>query len=101
MTSVALATNPDLLLRRRRTATLLAFILATAAESWISSGVSLTLTDLSGTLNASSDEASWALTVYTTAYALGLLCAHRLSGLCGNKLYLSALAFFFARPSIG
>jgi MFS family permease len=78
-------------LQRRRTATLIALILAAAAESWTASGISLTLTDLTGTLSASSDEASWALTVYSTAYAVSVVCAHRLSSLWGNRAYLGGL----------
>ena len=101
MTSVALTTETAQSHQRGRTATLIAFILAGAAESWTSTGISLTLTDLTGTLSASSDEASWALTVYSTAYAVSVGCAHRFSSLLGNRTYLASMAALFAVASLG
>ena len=87
--------------KRRRTATLIGFTLATAAEYWTSSGVSLVLTDLTGTLSASSDEASWVLTVYTTAFALSIALSHRLSSYLGNRRYLTLCASLYAFSSLG
>lgn len=101
MDSSALTSESAQSKQQRRTATLIAFILAGAAESWTSVGISLTLTDLTGTLSASSDEASWALTIYSTSYAVSVVCAHRLSSLLGNRIYLAAMAAIFAVASLG
>jgi MFS family permease len=86
---------------RDRTATRVALCLATAAEYWTSTGVSLILTDLTGTLIASSDEASWALTVYSTAFAVSVALSHRLSHFFGNRRYLASCVFLYAVTSIG
>lgn len=101
MTSAAQASLSEQSLHRRRTGTLIGLMFAAAAETWTSSGISLTLTDLTGTLSASSDEASWALTVYTTAYAVAVVCAHRLSSLCGNRVFLTSMAALFSIASLG
>lgn len=87
--------------RDSRAATLAALTLAASAETWTTSGVSLTLTDLTGTLSASSDEASWALTVYTTAFAISVALSHRLSLRFGNRRYLTGCALLYALASIG
>jgi len=85
----------------QRSATLLAFALATTAEYWTSAGVSLTLTDLGGTLAASNDEATWVLTIYTTAFAVAIALSHRLSVFFGNRKYLGACALCYAVASLG
>lgn len=87
--------------RWQRSATLLAFALACCAEYWTTASVSLTLTDLGGTLSASSDEASWALTIYTTAFAVAIALSHRLSVFFGNREYLGACALLYATASVG
>ncbi len=87
--------------RISRSATLIALTLASAAETWTTSGVSLTLTDLTGTLSASSDEASWALTVYMSAFAISVALSHCLSFAFGNRRFLSACALLYALSSIG
>jgi EmrB/QacA subfamily drug resistance transporter len=84
-----------------RTATLVGLVLATSAEAWTTSGVSLTLTDLTGTLSSSSDEASWALTVYTTAFAIGVALSHRLSLNFGNRRYLTTCGLLYGIASCG
>jgi MFS family permease len=88
-------------MRWQRSATLLAFALATTAEYWTSASVSLTLTDLGGTLSASNDEATWVLTIYTTAFAVAIALSHRLSVFFGNRKYLGACALIYAAASIG
>ncbi len=84
----------------QRSATLLALALACTAEYWTTASVSLTLTDLGGTLGASSDEASWALTIYTTAFAVAIALSHRLSVYFGNRKYLGACALLYGLASI-
>ena len=86
--------------RWQRSATLLALAFACSAEYWTTASVSLTLTDLGGTLGASSDEASWALTVYTTAFAVAIALSHRLSVYFGNRRYLGACALLYGIASI-
>ncbi len=87
--------------RISRSATLIALTMASAGETWTTSGVSLTLTDLTGTLSASSDEASWALTVYMSAFAISVALSHRLSLTFGNRRLLSACALLYALSSVG
>ncbi|MBB5060122.1 MFS family permease [Granulicella aggregans] len=84
-----------------RAATLAALTLASAAETWTTSGVSLTLTDLTGTLSASSDQASWALTVYMAAFAVSIALSDRLSLKYGNRHFLTALSLSYAVASVG
>ena len=84
----------------QRSATLLALALACTAEYWTTASVSLTLTDLGGTLGASSDEASWALTIYTTAFAVAIALSHRLSVYFGNRKYLGTCALLYGLASI-
>ncbi|NYF87962.1 MFS transporter [Tunturiibacter empetritectus] len=84
----------------QRSATLLALAFACTAEYWTTASVSLTLTDLGGTLGASSDEASWALTIYTTAFAVAIALSHRLSVYFGNRKYLGTCALLYGLASI-
>jgi EmrB/QacA subfamily drug resistance transporter len=101
MEDVTLNETTTQAMRWQRSATLLAFALATTAEYWTSASVSLTLTDLGGTLAASSDEAMWALTIYTTAFAVAIALSHRLSVYFGNRRYLGVCALIYAIASIG
>jgi len=84
-----------------RVATVVALTLASAAGTWTTSGVSLSLTDLTGTLSASSDEASWALTVYMSAFAVSIALSHRLSVRLGTAASITdrALAGAVRRQS--
>ena len=84
----------------QRSATLLGLAFACTAEYWTTASVSLTLTDLGGTLGASGDEASWALTIYTTAFAVAIALSHRLSVYFGNRKYLGACALLYGLASI-
>jgi EmrB/QacA subfamily drug resistance transporter len=70
-------------------------------EQWTSSGLSVTLTDLTGTLGASADEVSWAVTVYSTAFAVSVALTHRLANLLGNRRLLSLACLLFAIASLG
>jgi MFS family permease len=88
-------------MRKERIGTLLAFTLATAMEQWTGSGVGLILTHLTGILSASADEASWAVTLYSTAFAVAVALSHRLSSFFGNRRYLSLVAPAYAVTSFG
>ena len=82
-------------------ATLIAFTLATGMEQWTGSGLSVTLTDLTGTLGSSPDEASWAITLYSSAFAISVALSHRLSNLMGNRRLLSLACLLYAVASLG
>ena len=82
-------------------ATLLAFTLATGMEQWTGTGLSVTLTDLTGTLGSSADEASWAVTLYGTAFAVSVALTHRLANLFGNRRLLSLACLLYAVTSLG
>ncbi len=56
--------------KAHRGITLIALSLATGVEQWTGSGLSVTLTDLTGSLGASADEASWAVTLYSSMFAV-------------------------------
>lgn len=81
--------------------TLLAFTLATGMEQWTGTGLSVTLTDLTGTLGASSDEASWAITLYSSAFAIAVALTHRLASYFGNRRLLSLACLLYAVSSVG
>ena len=70
-------------------------------EQWTGSGVSVTLTDLTGTLGSSLDEASWAVTLYGTAFAISVALTHRLANLFGNRRLLSLGCLLYALASLG
>jgi MFS transporter, DHA2 family, multidrug resistance protein len=82
-------------------ATLLAFTLATGMEQWTGTGLSVTLTDLTGTLGSSADEASWAVTLYGTAFAVSVALTHRFANLFGNRRLLSLACLLYAVTSLG
>ena len=82
-------------------ATLLAFTLATGMEQWTGTGLSVTLTDLTGALGSSADEASWAVTLYGTAFAMSVALTHRLANLLGNRKLLSLACLLYALTSLG
>ncbi len=81
--------------------TLLAFTLATGVEQWTGSGISVTLPDLTGTLGSSADEASWAVTLYSSAYAVSVALTHRLASYFGNRRLLSLACLLYAVASLG
>jgi MFS transporter, DHA2 family, multidrug resistance protein len=81
--------------------TLLALTLATGIEQWMGSGFSLVLTDLTGTLSATADEASWAVTVYTFAFFISVALSHRLASFFGNRRLLTFSCVLFAIASLG
>lgn len=81
--------------------TLLALTLATSIEQWTGSGFSLLLTDLTGTLSASADEASWTVTVYSLAFAVSVVLSHRLASYFGNRHLLTLSCALYAATSLG
>jgi hypothetical protein len=69
--------------KSQRGITLIALTLPTGVEQWTGSGLSVTLPDLTGTLGASADEASWAVTLYSSMFAVSVALTHRLSSILG------------------
>ncbi|SEC33814.1 drug resistance transporter, EmrB/QacA subfamily [Terriglobus roseus] len=82
-------------------ATLAGLTLATGMEQWTGNGLSVTLTDLTGALGASADEASWAVTVYSTAFAVSVALTHRLASYFGNRRLLSLACILYAVAALG
>jgi MFS transporter, DHA2 family, multidrug resistance protein len=63
--------------------------------------VNLVLTDLTGTLGVSADEASWILTVYSCSLFLGVPISIWMAGHFGYKRFLLGTVVAFAATSIG
>jgi DHA2 family multidrug resistance protein len=82
-------------------ATLFAFTLATGMEQWTGNGLSVILTDITGALGSSADEASWAVTLYSTGFAASVALTHRLASLLGNRRLLSFACLLYAIASLG
>jgi MFS transporter, DHA2 family, multidrug resistance protein len=75
--------------------------LATGMEFYTFDSVNLVLTDLTGTLGVSADEASWILTVYSCTLFLGVPVSIWLAGHFGYKRFLLGSVVAFAATSIG
>jgi DHA2 family multidrug resistance protein len=80
---------------------LLGLGLATGMEFFTFDSVNLVLVDLTGTLGISSDEASWLLTVYSSALFLGVPISIWLAGRVGYKRFLLSTILLFAAASMG
>jgi DHA2 family multidrug resistance protein len=74
---------------------------ATGMEFYTVDSVNLVLTDLTGTLGVTADEASWLLTVYSSALFLGVPVSIWLAGHVGYRRYLIATILLFAAASMG
>jgi DHA2 family multidrug resistance protein len=75
--------------------------MAMGMELWTGAGMSLVLPDLTGTLSATADEASWLITVYATAFAVSIAMSHRLASYFGNRKYLVTACLTYAATSLG
>lgn len=73
---------------------------ATGMEFYTADSVNLVLTDLTGSFGVSGDEASWSLTVYTSALFLGVPVCVWLAGHIGHKNYLIGSVLLFAAASV-
>jgi MFS transporter, DHA2 family, multidrug resistance protein len=73
---------------------------ATGMEFYTADSVNLVLTDLSGSFGVSGDEASWSLTVYSSALFLGVPVCVWLAGYIGHKNYLIGAVLLFAAASV-
>ncbi len=99
------STDPDLQdareTRGELAGTLLALTLATGIEQWTGSGLNVTLTDLTGSLGSSADEASWVITIYGVAFAIAVTLSHRLASYFGNRRLLMGSSALYAVASLG
>jgi MFS transporter, DHA2 family, multidrug resistance protein len=75
--------------------------LATGMEFYTFDSVNLVLTDLTGTLGVSADEASWLLTVYSCTLFLGVPVSMWLAGYIGYKRFLMGSVVAFTITSMG
>ena len=73
---------------------------AAGMEFYTADSVNLCLTDITGSFGVSSDEASWSLTVYSTALFLGVPVCVWLAGRIGHKSYLIGSIVLFAASSV-
>ncbi|WP_431822974.1 MFS transporter [Burkholderia sp. F1] len=80
---------------------LLGLGLATGMEFYTFDSMNLVLPDLTGSLGVSADEASWLLTVYSSALFLGVPVSIWLAGHVGYKRFLLATVVAFAATSMG
>src|SRR5580704_7522068 len=79
---------------------LLGLALATGMEFYTFDSMNLVLVDIAGTLGVSTDEASWLLTVYSSALFLGVPLSIWLAGHFGYKRFLMATVVLYALSSI-
>jgi DHA2 family multidrug resistance protein len=80
---------------------LLGLGLATGMEFYTFDSINLVLVDLTGTLGVSGDEASWLLTVYSSALFLGVPVSIWMAGHVGYKRFLLSTILLFAAASVG
>jgi DHA2 family multidrug resistance protein len=80
---------------------LLGLALATGMEFYTFDSVNLVLVDIAGTLGVSTDEASWVLTVYSSALFLGVPVSIWAAGHFGYKRFLMTTVVLFAVSAIG
>jgi MFS transporter, DHA2 family, multidrug resistance protein len=83
--------------RRHLNMLLLGLGFATGMEFYTADSINLCLTDITG---SSDDEASWSLTVYSSALFLGVPVCVWLAGYIGHKSYLIGSVVLFAASSV-
>ncbi|WP_236002176.1 MFS transporter [Paraburkholderia elongata] len=80
---------------------LLGLGLATGMEFYTFDSMNLVLSDLTGTLGVSADEASWLLTVYSCSLFLGVPVSIWMAGHYGYKRFLISTILLFSIASMG
>lgn len=78
-----------------------AYTLCVAMEAWTSNAINVVLVDIAGNMGASSDEASWVITVYSAAAAISIVFSHNLCKITGERLYILSAALLFGLASTG
>jgi MFS transporter, DHA2 family, multidrug resistance protein len=86
--------------RRHLNMLLLGLGFATGMEFYTADSINLCLTDITGSFGVSGDEASWSLTVYSSALFLGVPICVWLAGYIGHKSYLIGSVVLFAAASV-
>lgn len=78
-----------------------AYTLCVAMEAWTSSAINVLLVDIAGNMSASSDEASWVVTVYSAGAALSIVFSHNICKITGERIYILCAALLFGLASSG
>lgn len=78
-----------------------AYTLCVAMEAWTSNAINVVLVDIAGNMGASSDEASWIITVYSAAAAVSIVLSHNICKITGERLYILLSALLFGLASAG
>jgi DHA2 family multidrug resistance protein len=86
--------------RRHLNMLLLGLGFTTGMEFYTADSINLCLTDITGSFGVSGDEASWSLTVYSSALFLGIPVCVWLAGYIGHKIYLIGSIVLFAASSV-
>ena len=73
---------------------------ATGMEFYTADSVNLVLTDITGSFGVSGDEASWSLTIYSSALFMGVPVCIWLAGYIGHKSYIIGSILLFAAASV-
>jgi MFS transporter, DHA2 family, multidrug resistance protein len=73
---------------------------ATGMEFYTADSVNLVLTDITGSFGVSGDEASWSLTIYSSALFMGVPVCVWLASYIGHKSYLIGSILLFAAASV-
>ena len=92
---------PEELSPRQSRNLLLGLGLATGMEFYTFDSMNLVLTDLTGTLGVSHDEASWILTIYSCFLFLGVPLSIWLAGHFGYKRFVMWTTVLFAVTAVG
>jgi DHA2 family multidrug resistance protein len=95
----AAGSSPELSARHLRLM-LLGLAFAAGMEFYTADSINLVLTDITGSFGVSGDEASWSLTVYSSALFLGVPVCVWLAGYVGHKNYLIGSVLLFAATSV-
>ena len=73
---------------------------ATGMEFYTADSVNLVLTDITGSFGVSHDQASWSLTIYSSALFMGVPGCVWLAGYIGHKTYIIGSILLFAAASV-
>jgi MFS transporter, DHA2 family, multidrug resistance protein len=98
--SSAHAEAPTTFSQRHLRILLLGLGFATGMEFYTADSVNLVLTDITGSFGVSGDEASWSLTVYSSALFTSVPICVWLAGYIGHKSYLIVSIILFAVSSV-
>jgi len=78
-----------------------AYTLCVALEAWTSNAINVVLVDIAGNIRASSDEASWIVTIYSAGAAISIVTSHAICRVIGERLYILGCALLFCFSSAG